>query len=331
MANHEYEGSNRETQASHQRNCSRSRSPHRHLHSHHRKRRRTDSSPPKPKAALPFQARPLSKYDFGSSKELFALYLDVQKEIYLTDLDEKEVRGRWKSFLGKWNRGELAEGWYDPSTKEKANDAAGNAEVARRGQRRSPDYDFRHDPRPNRTLRSHDEDSEDDDFGPALPTPSQGVLRAGPAVPNAQDLELAAELRTEDAALSRQDIAYSRKAERKIQKERLEELVPRADPGSRERQLEKKREVAVGNAGFGEAKESGDVEVGDNDLMGDDGIDGYKKRKVEMERKKNERELRKEEQLRARQAERDERMKKAREKEDKTMEYLKALAKERYG
>ena len=69
----------------------------------------------------------------------------------------------------------------------------------------------------------------------------------------------------------------------------------------------------------------------DSDLMGDDSIEGYKRRKVEMERKKNERELRKEEQLRARMAEREERLKTAREKESKTMDYLKALAKERWG
>lgn len=33
---------------------------------------------------------------------LFALYLDVQKQIILEDLEEKELKGRWKSFVGKW-------------------------------------------------------------------------------------------------------------------------------------------------------------------------------------------------------------------------------------
>jgi hypothetical protein len=33
---------------------------------------------------------------------MFALYLDIQKQKYIDDLDEDEVRGRWKSFVGKW-------------------------------------------------------------------------------------------------------------------------------------------------------------------------------------------------------------------------------------
>lgn len=28
-------------------------------------------------------------------------------------MDKWEVKGWWKSFVGKWNRGELVEGWYD--------------------------------------------------------------------------------------------------------------------------------------------------------------------------------------------------------------------------
>jgi peroxin-14 len=33
---------------------------------------------------------------------MFALYLDVQKNILIEDLAEDEVKGRWKSFIGKW-------------------------------------------------------------------------------------------------------------------------------------------------------------------------------------------------------------------------------------
>jgi len=33
---------------------------------------------------------------------MFALYLDIQKQLVLEDLDEHEARGRWKSFIGKW-------------------------------------------------------------------------------------------------------------------------------------------------------------------------------------------------------------------------------------
>jgi hypothetical protein len=282
---------------------------------------------------LPFRAQPLSKHDLNTYKKLFALYLDVQKELCLEELDEKEVKGRWKSFLGKWNRGELAEGWYDPKTKQRTDNATANERLSEREPRHSPGYEYKQrasgvNDGPH---RDQEEDSENDEFGPAPPIQNQSSAKAGPTVPNAQDLELVAELRAEDLSLARADLAHARKADRKLQKERLEELVPRPDPGSRERQLEKKREVAATNAGFREAKEGGDVEIGDGELMGDDGIEGLKRRKAEVERKKNERELRKEELLRARQAEREERSRKAREKEEKTMEYLKALAKERFG
>jgi hypothetical protein len=259
------------------------------------------------------------------------LYLDVQKELQIEDISEKEARGRWRSFRGKWNRGELAEGYYDPATKQKADETAVNVQVDWDAPRRSPDHGGRQQPGTDDTTGRDSEDSEEDEFGPALPADGRGDARPGPTVPNAQDLELAAELRAEDSSLARADLTFHRKTDRKLQKERLEELVPPTDPGSRERQLEKKREVATTTAGFREAKESGDVEVGDGELMGDDGIDGFKKRKKDMERKKTERELRKEEQLRARQAEREERLQKTREKENKTMEYLKALAKERFG
>ena len=53
--------------------------------------------------------------------------------------------------------------------------------------------------------------------------------------------------------------------------------------------------------------------------------------KVEKERKKNERELRKEEILRARAAEREVRMQVAREKEEKTMSVFREIARQRFG
>ena len=33
---------------------------------------------------------------------MFAMYLDIQKQKVLEDLDEIEAKGRWKSFIGKW-------------------------------------------------------------------------------------------------------------------------------------------------------------------------------------------------------------------------------------
>lgn len=137
------------------------------------------------------------------------------------------------------------------------------------------------------------------------------------------------ELSHEDDLARRDDLRFDRKMDRKLQKERLEELNPRAEPGSKERQLEKKREKAVANRDFREAKSPGAEEVGESELIG--GEDGIKAHLQAAQRKKSERELRKEEVLRAREAEREERLAIHRAKEDKTMEMLKALARQRYG
>ena len=138
-------------------------------------------------------------------------------------------------------------------------------------------------------------------------------------------------MEAEDGLQYRDDIRFARKVDRKAQKEALNELVPRAEAGTRERQLEKKKEVNEKMKSFRE-KSPGAVEVPDTELMGGgDGIEGYKKQKQEFERKKNERELRKEEILRARMAEREERLQEYRQKEEGTMAMLKQLAKQRFG
>ncbi|KAK5019260.1 hypothetical protein LTR16_000376 [Cryomyces antarcticus] len=288
---------------------------------------------------------------------MFALYLDIQKQKVLDDLSEEEVKGRWKSFVASSrdgrcggqhdarsssvttkltfvrNRGELAEGWYDPATQQKALEAPIPApeDSSTRRQRDSPDYGPAASRQPQGDNSDNDDDDDDDDYGPDLPGQQVTSRRPGPAIPTTQDLEFRNELTHEDELARRDDIRHSRKLDRKAQKEALEELAPRADAGTRERQLEKKRQVADTMRSFRDAKSPGAAEVGEKDLLGDDGLDGYKLQKKEMERKKNERELRKEEMLRTRAAEREERVAEYRAKEDKTMEMLKALAKQRFG
>lgn len=63
---------------------------------------------------------------------------------------------------------------------------------------------------------------------------------------------------------------------------------------------------------------------------GDAGTESFAARKAALQRKKNERELRREQILQARIAEREERMQAAREKEEKTMAMLKQLAAARF-
>jgi hypothetical protein len=189
---------------------------------------------------------------------------------------------------------------------------------------------------PNYTPKEQDlSDLSDDDFGPAPPTNLSRHQGHGPTIPKLDDLTYRNELRAEDREKGQMDyiddIRHARKSDRKSQKEALEDLVPRADPGSHERALEKKRETTSTLNSFRDAKEAGELEVPESDLMGDDGIDMYKKKKKEQERQKNERELRREEIARARDAERNERLAERREKEGKTMDFLRQIAAERFG
>jgi len=138
-------------------------------------------------------------------------------------------------------------------------------------------------------------------------------------------------MEAEDSLARRDDLNLARKLDRKEQKAALEELVPRAEAGTKERQVEKKKEVNEKMKSFRE-KSPGAAEVPDSELLGgEDDLGSYRKQKQEFERKKNERELRKEEFLRARQAEREERLQEYKVKEDATMAMLTALAKQNFG
>jgi len=78
----------------------RSRSPDRSRRDHDRHHKRRSRSPAP--VQLPLNARALVKHDFKGFKRLFALYLDIQKQIDIDELNETEIKGRWKSFIGKW-------------------------------------------------------------------------------------------------------------------------------------------------------------------------------------------------------------------------------------
>ncbi len=79
----------------------RSRSPQPHQH-HQPHRHRPSSRSHARKAPLPLGATPLHRHDFETYKPMFSLYLDIQKQLVLEDLEEDEVKGRWKSFMSKW-------------------------------------------------------------------------------------------------------------------------------------------------------------------------------------------------------------------------------------
>ena len=86
------------------------------------------------------------------------------------------------------NRGELSEGWYDPTTLQKAQASAASNPVHDERQSRprdSPSYG---------SPRRAEESSDEDVVGPTMPGGETQIYksdrRPGPAIPNLQDLEL---------------------------------------------------------------------------------------------------------------------------------------------
>ncbi|KAI1758143.1 hypothetical protein F4782DRAFT_14507 [Xylaria castorea] len=367
----------------HRHTRSRSKSPahHRHHNSHPYPSRHVSTAIHQRHAPkLPYNARSLSRStDFDAFRPLFARYLDVQKQIDMARLDEREARGRWKSFVSKWNNNELAEGWYRPETfedvmldtqrasngpeSERRQETTGGRSASqerRRGYSPGPIQDLHtskseaHDRvlhrRAGADLRSHDteeegEEEDDDDYGPTLPprddlghatstSKSLTQTKHGPGIPTLSDLTLRSELEALDRDDARALLGQERKVDRTLQKERLNELVPRADPGSQARKLEKRREVRDANTSFANAKSSNEMsDLPDAELMGADagGVEEYKRLRHEAQRKKTEREVRREEILRAKREEREDRMKEYREREAQTVDMLREIAKSRFG
>jgi hypothetical protein len=225
------------------------------------------------------------------------------------------------------NRGELARGWYERvSTARRDGHPQPFAEPPAKRARTGDDDDDGD----GTTAASSNDDDSDDDFLPPLPgQEKRSRARHGPSAPRSDELALQHEFASDDAALARADLRYNRKQDRKAQKEALEELVPRAEPGTRERQLEKKKDLAEKMRGFREKSPGGEVD--EATLIGGGDGESFAQKKAALDRKKNERELRREQLLKARIAEREERVQGMKEKEERTMTMLKALAESRFG
>jgi hypothetical protein len=301
----------------------------RHSHRHRDSGRKSAAAP---HVELPFSARPLAKSDYASFRPLLGEYLSIQKQIELYDLDEREAKGRWKSFLGKWNRGELAEGWYDPelfarvaSRDPEPSFMPRSEQASRGGGSQETVY------RDGREAGALADDSDDEDYGPVLPSTAESSRRSGPGIPSLQDLSVRDEMINEAREESREDLRAARKADRKLQKERLEELTPRAEPGTRERKLEKRQMINDKMREFRD--KSPGMEAGnDKELMGGgDSLDEYKRMKEQEQRKKTAREVRREEMERAKREEMEERRAAWQQREEGTVSMLRELAKQRFG
>ncbi|KPM37407.1 hypothetical protein AK830_g9183 [Neonectria ditissima] len=320
--------------SSSRRNRPSEKSGHHHISSKHRSSHRhrehaTRTADARVSVDLPFSARPLSKVDLQTFEAVFADYLSLQKQKEIEDMDEREVRGRWKSFIGKWNRGELAKGWYDP---ERFAQLKADPERSQRTYRKSKDetkYDKDEDEEERKNGSDGDED-EEEDYGPILPT-ADSNRRAGPGIPTLQDLSLRTELNEEDREASIAALRDARKADRALQKERLDDLVPRAEAGTRERKIEKRQLVNEKMRSFRE--KSPGMEVGNEQevMGGGDTLAEFKRAKENEQRRKTEREIRREEADRAKREEMEERRKAWKEREEGTVGMLRELARQRFG
>ncbi|KIH94107.1 hypothetical protein SPBR_06026 [Sporothrix brasiliensis 5110] len=286
---------------------------------------------------LPHGARLLvAGADYSKFSPVFAAYLSQEKHLTLAELDEHQSQSRWRRFVDKWNWRDLADKWYEPQLFLRAvrGDVAADARVE----------DHEED-------KDKDSESSDSDYGPALPPDERdpscksvgSVARSrhlgvpGPAIPSRADLDERRALEEEDCQAERAALRLARRADRAEQRERLDELVPRAAAGTRERQLEKKRERNEQMRGFRDRSPGGDL-VGDDELMGGD--EGGSSRRSAQEKKKETDEaaarrtlwqLRREEEQRARDDELAERRAQYRAREEETMDMLRELARQRFG
>ena len=309
-----------------------SRRSHGHHRHHHHKRDSRPQQASERLVELPHSTRPLNKADFDAFEPLFAYYLDLQKQKYLEDMDDREVKGRWKSFVGKWNRGELAEGWYDPEMFAKC--TTNRSDYVPDGDRRVEHNGSSMESQPSRPSPDRTgsllDDSDSDGYGPALPG-SDERRTAGAQIPSMQDLSLRNEMITEQREQDRDDLRQERKADRALQKERMEELVPRAEPGSRERRLEKRKETNDKMRHFRD-KSPGMEGTNEQDLMGGgDSLGEYKRAKEQEQKKKSERQIQREEFERAKREEMEERRRAYQEREEGTVSMLRELARQRFG
>lgn len=273
---------------------------------------------------MPFSARQLTKHDIRVFEPLLAEFLYIQKQKDIYEMDDREVRGRWKSFVGKWNRGELAEGWYDPEffARIMEREPEAQPEPSHRGPADTRDEKYEGD--------EHVDGSSDEDYGPILPGGSRGSRPSGPGIPSRQDLALRDEQRQEDREAEIEALRAARKAERSTQKERLDDLTPRAEAGTRERKLEKKQLLNEKLSSFRE--KSPGAEVPEADLMGGgDELADLKREKMRVQRRKTEREVRREEEERIKMEEIEEKRRRYKEREDGTVNMLRELARQRFG
>ncbi|CAK7270757.1 hypothetical protein SEPCBS57363_004266 [Sporothrix epigloea] len=310
--------------------------------------------------------------DYGTFGPLFAYYLrENGGHILLTEAEQKaqigggkdnnyarEVQRRWRRFVKRWNRHELSDRWYEPLLYLRVVRAQQNASAVERPVTESVSETGRDDDSKGQENSDEngesDDDNDDDGYGPVLPPnqtlPNKASLAAssssrsrhlgapGPSIPSRADLDERRALDDDMQDAERATLRLTRRADRAEQRERLDELAPRAAAGTRERHLEKKRELNEKLRGFRDRSPGGGgLEMDDDELMGGDRGSGRKSAKdlqkdaEAAQARRTYWQQRREEEQRARNEELNERRAQYREREAETMDMLRELARQRFG
>lgn len=259
----------------------------------------------------------ISEDDYFARATEFAVWLLDKKGIHAGDLSSKESRRYFAKFVEKWNDFRLSSKYYK-----------GIAPSAAPHVRTTHSWNFKNVSAGDiERARSEVEQTTEGQsgFGNSAAGPSAGPRRVmGPTMPIGPVPTAAPEDSDEETrrfAVAKQ----ARRADRKAQEERLDELAPKET--GRERMIEKRRMENAKRRQFDDRDY--DVELGDGDLIG--GGDDFKARLAARNAAAGRRE-----QARANEAQRRtelnaDRFQAMREKDKATMDMLKKMAEERFG
>ncbi|KIJ39935.1 hypothetical protein M422DRAFT_32535 [Sphaerobolus stellatus SS14] len=263
--------------------------------------------------ALPPGIEPISEDDYFLKNAEFSRWLRVEKGKYFNELRSDKTRSYFRKFVKAWNRGKLADDLYSPIDPISVPSS----------QQTSYKWGFASAGKVNQDeLRRVRDTIGGDTYGPSRSNQSRGRV-LGPTLPSTSDLQLA---REESESLAATNKFLKRKREKMEEKERVEDLVG-PKPVGKEGLLEKKRAKRESDKTFREAKEDAGLEVSEDVLMG--GNSSFKEAIARRDAARARWDAKKK--TDPREQDRNERAEQLREKDRKTMEMFKQMAKERFG
>lgn len=270
------------------------------------------------KNTLPSGVEPIGEDDYFLKSAEFSRWLRIEKGKYFDELRTDKSRSYFRKFVKAWNRGKLLDELYTPirSTAVPSNQQTAYKWSFAANRLRINDAE----------LQRVREEVSGDTYGPPVAETSKRAGRVqGPTLPSPSDLQLA---REDAASLSNANHLLKRKRDKNEDRERIEEMVGPKDVG-REGMLEKKRAKREGDRAFLDSKEDGGLEVPEDVLFG--GVSSFKERVAQRDAARSRFEAKRRLDQDARAQGRNERAEQIKEKEKKTMEMFKQMAKERFG